>query len=94
MAESTLYGKERKALIRWPHKLVAISNTGDYRLYDLDQDPRERRNLGRAQRETAELMHRELQALTAARPGSRRDGSEVVLDEETLEQLRALGYVD
>ncbi len=64
-------------------------------MFDLVEDPREKSNLlVQADARTAELgsrLEQQLRAFVAAQPG---ETEEIVLDPETLEKLKALGYVD
>ncbi len=93
IAEATLYGPERKAIIRWPLKLTLEEGTGHRRLYDLLQDPQEQLDLAELEGDAVEVLTEELNnALKAARSGARAE--EVPLDEEMLRELRSLGYVN
>lgn len=62
------------------------------RLYDLENDPGERRNVAAQHPEVARDLAARRDAELAAR--SRADGEAVELDAETIEQLRALGYLE
>ena len=91
-AQATLYGPRRRAVIAWPYKLIVDLRTGHRELYDLSLDPRERRDLAPTQARLAD----ELAAVIARRFSSRapapRERAE--LDPQTLEELRALGYLE
>lgn len=43
--ECARFGRSRRALIRWPHKLIVDPAVGTAELYDLAADPGERRNV-------------------------------------------------
>jgi hypothetical protein len=95
---------EIKALRRGRYKYVAITNgpsgtnntlaEGGDELYDLAQDPSERRNIVAERRDLAADMRRELWNLVERARRSRPPAaSSVALDPELRERLRALGYV-
>ncbi|MFQ5741147.1 MAG: sulfatase [Acidobacteriota bacterium] len=91
IAESVAYGLETKAVIWNRMKLVRRSD-GMEMLFDLSADPLERRNLAPQFPE----MTRRLQLMLQEEIGQEADFSssrELQLDEETLRQLRSLGYV-
>jgi arylsulfatase A-like enzyme len=92
-AEGTLYGPEARAAIRWPLKLMLEPGTGRRRLFDLEQDPEERTDLTPAQPETVRRLAQELTDTLAVAHEALRS-SDVPIDGETLEGLRALGYVE
>jgi hypothetical protein len=65
-------------------------------LVDLDEDPEQRKNLVHARPEIFARLHRHLGTLLTASDswGQREEGADIELSEETVEQLRALGYLD
>jgi arylsulfatase A-like enzyme len=90
-AEGTLHRPERRALLRWPLKLVTDEEQGRRELYDLERDPGERHDLAvRRPADTARLVA-QLERLLAARPTPASAAG--ALSPEELEELRALGYV-
>lgn len=89
VAEDLLYGKPRRAAIRWPWKLEV--GDGRARLYRLDRDPGETRDVADRYPGNARSLREDLAAL-AERSGESREG--VTLDAETERNLRSLGYVD
>ena len=72
------------------YKLIANTESGDARLYDLQADPGETQNIA----ETSQAMVAHLDAMlhTPDLPSVRMEKTE--LDEDTREKLRSLGYVD
>ncbi len=75
---------------------LGVSEVEDEELYDLLKDPREQNNLlTKTSRDLGEFHSRMRSFLDTAR-GIRttRQGQQVELDEEVLERLRSLGYVD
>jgi arylsulfatase A-like enzyme len=64
-------------------------------LFDLVEDPLEKQNLlapgDSGSADLASRLEQQLRAFVAARPG---DTEQIVLDPETVEKLKALGYVD
>jgi arylsulfatase A-like enzyme len=97
LAEGILYGDEKKALIRWPWKLLVDIEDGYELLFDLEADAAEHRGerpdeLDGEPRDRAFSMLAELQRILAA-GGGERPGTGATLSEATLERLRALGYI-
>jgi arylsulfatase A-like enzyme len=93
VAEGTLYGPEQASSIRWPLKLIVEPLSLRRSLFQLDQDPEEKHDLVLEQPRTVRALTDELQhMIEEARSDSVPD--EVEFDEETREQLRALGYTE
>jgi len=88
VAEGSLYGPERRALIRWPHKLVWNLENGERELYELRADAGEHSPVEDESLEGA--LARELAAQAPAAPAR----SPAELDPETLGALRELGYAE
>ena len=76
----------------WKYLRTLGDPAGD-RLFDLRSDPGERRNLAGEYPEVAEDLARRLDRFLAAAPTEMRPELEEV-NEETLDELRALGYVE
>ncbi|MBN1826549.1 MAG: sulfatase [Candidatus Eisenbacteria bacterium] len=92
LAEAIIFGSDRRAVIRDGYKYV-FSPDEPHLLYDLDADPGETRNLIGLETDRAAALFTELEAYMEKHPR----GEESVrsgIDEETFEELRALGYVD
>jgi arylsulfatase A-like enzyme len=87
VAEGSLYGPERKALIRWPLKLVWNLESGERALFELSADPAERDPLTQDARAEALAQELEARAVSAA-------GAPAKLAPGTLEALRELGYAE
>ncbi|HVR28382.1 MAG TPA: sulfatase [Thermoanaerobaculia bacterium] len=89
VAENSLYGQERLAIVEWPWKLIVNRDRPEVELYDLERDPGESENLAAARPEVTERL--------AAALEERRLGATVQqpveLDAETRRELRALGYL-
>jgi choline-sulfatase len=93
VAEGILYGSERKAIIEWPLKLELDVAGDSSRLFHLESDPEERTDLAASEVEAVRHLEERLHSLlAAARSGEAPE--EVELDEETLEELRSLGYIE
>ncbi|MFP8880742.1 MAG: sulfatase [Myxococcota bacterium] len=91
VAEGTLIGAEKQMAIRWPHKLIRDLGSGRVQLFDLTTDPEESRELV-----DAELV-RGLAAALDKRLGDRNRAAGSAapeLDPSTVEDLRALGYLE
>lgn len=97
VAEGILYGDEKKALLRWPWKVLADIEDAAELLYNLEDDPEELAGTSASElddesRDRMLSLLAELQekiALASASGG----GQGAALSEETLRQLRALGYI-
>jgi arylsulfatase A-like enzyme len=89
IAENSLYGDPRRAIIEWPYKLIVDVEQPGAALYDLERDPAEREDLAASRPEVAER----LAAALAKRPAAALDRPPVELDAETRKELRALGYL-
>ncbi len=93
VSEGTLYGAERKSIIRWPLKLTTKGKARELRLFDLADDPLEHNDLAGVRPEQVARLRRELDA-TTRRAREQAAGEEMTLEDTTVEELRALGYVD
>jgi choline-sulfatase len=91
IAGSILHGVEMRAVIDWPWKLVETPGRNRFELYDLADDPGETADRASGQPDVVERLAAELARRFAA---SGSNAADVELDPETLETLRALGYVD
>jgi arylsulfatase A-like enzyme len=90
VAEGTLHGPERRALVRWPWKLVEVEG-GAPGLFDLERDPREKEDLAASQPERLRALGEELARLRA-RTGPSAPTPQ--LDERMRSQLGELGYLE
>lgn len=88
----SINGLESKAIRRSPLKFIWRSDD-QHELYDLASDPGERSNLVESQPHDARRLHEELDELLREMRDDEVRTSEARYDEETLERLRALGYV-
>jgi arylsulfatase A-like enzyme len=84
----------KKAIVEARFKLIRDDESQRIELYDLEADPEERRNLAEQRPELRDRLLHELEARLeqAARVGVA--APERRLEEEELEALRKLGYVD
>jgi arylsulfatase A-like enzyme len=84
----------RKAVVRGGHKYIVGLPEKDEELYDLEADPRERRNLVGERPELVAELRQELRAFeTRARVHPREFAEPVSISREQAEELKALGYV-
>jgi len=76
-------------------KLIHDPREGTSELYSLERDPYERRNVAAERPGRAEEILRKLEAWLDAlpRPYTATTASAVTLDDETIRELKALGYV-
>jgi arylsulfatase A-like enzyme len=89
VAENSLYGDQRRAIVEWPYKLIVNVENPDVALYDLDRDPAEIEDLAASKPELTER----LAAALAQRAAPALDREPVELDADTRRELRALGYL-
>ncbi len=93
VAENTVQGPEKKAILRWPHKLLTDEKTGELRLFDLAADPGETRDLAAERPRLVATLQVELDAATGT--GRLGDPAErIEFSEDVVERLRSLGYLD
>jgi len=90
-AERLLYGKEQKAVIHWPYKLILGPNEGEQRLFNLVEDAGEHHNRAAEGAETASLAREAERVFAAAQTAPPPTAA---IDAATREKLRALGYGD
>ena len=99
LSEAT-YGRPLQALRTAGNlKLIHEAATGVSELFDLNTDPKEQYDLAESRPAVTARLRSELEALTREsrrrRAGvSSANAASVVLDSETTERLRALGYVE
>jgi arylsulfatase A-like enzyme len=72
------------------HKLTWLQDDDTWMLYNLDDDPKEQRNLWPSQLPTVITLQQTLRGLTIQSD----TGGKVDVTDDDLEQLRALGYLD
>jgi arylsulfatase A-like enzyme len=94
VAEALLHKRERKALIRWPHKLVFEPSSGRSQLFDLAADPAETRDLAESEPGLRQELLAELEATLEAASRERAARREATFPEAIEERLRGLGYLD
>ena len=73
------------------HKLIQNLKTKKWELYDLNRDPREKNNLFNAKRKLRRTLKAQLSQFTDRPRRALGDGK---LEEETVEILKSLGYLD
>jgi len=94
VAEMNLYGLQQKMLLRGTDKIIC-DPTGSYgRLFDVAADPGERTNLSGSGRERFHELAYDLVKLVRTEAQEREGASKVRIDLSTVEELRALGYLD
>ena len=101
-SEATYVGDHRSLRTEKGLKLIYSYADDDAMLFDLKQDPKERKSLlngdgesplGEPLKEHLRLWVKANQATRVALYGAEGPDQEVVLDKETKEQLEALGYI-
>jgi hypothetical protein len=84
------------SIVDFPLKVVVFAEERRAELFDLAADLHERRNLAGERAAEVRRLIRLGEALRKALPkiGAEQRESEIALDPETIEQLRALGYIE
>lgn len=91
LSEAIIFGSDRKAIVRDGFKYIYSPNE-PHLLYDLRSDPGETVNVIAREKERAAELFAELQIwLSIEREGPSIQGS---VDDQTINDLKALGYVD
>ncbi len=90
LAEATLYGVERKAVIDWPYKLITAPELKLERLFDLEAGTLETTDLSETRPDLARSLHKSMDLLSGAEGDGKDDAR---LTPDLLKKLRALGYV-
>lgn len=95
------FGPTRRSLRTDNMKLVLTGDTAEPELYDILRDPHERINLAHAEPDVVTAMHAQLAAhLESSRAkkesvvGREETATPAALDQQTLDQLKALGYIE
>jgi arylsulfatase A-like enzyme len=87
------FDRERVALLEWPYKYIHSSD-GNHELYDIEQDPRETRNLLEQKSATAARLAAKLDRFRSERPSIDQPPEELLVPTpEEIENLMELGYV-
>jgi len=84
------FNRVERAIFFWPFKFI-LSTAGKRELYDLSKDPDEKNNLYRPDDETSRRLEMSLNHWL--KTVSAETGSPAKLNKETLDHLKALGYV-
>ena len=93
VAQNTLWGRERQAIVAWPYKLIIDPGSRSRQLYDLEADPEELDDITAQKPQIADELQRRLE-LHLSEVGPTAAQGEVTLSPEMEEELRALGYLD
>ncbi len=94
IAERTLYGAQRESAIAWPYKAILETRSGSTELFNLEDDFGELASIARLRNDlTTELVARIEAHREHAQSLDRSDSEAAEPDEETLEKLRSLGYI-
>lgn len=87
-----------QTVVRWPLKLIRGMETNTYRLYNIQNDPRETRNLAEQRPKQKEELAQLLAEWSLTFPMTftelKDQGEELTVDQETLENLESIGYID
>ncbi len=91
--EGCLYGSEKKAIRVNNLKLIMDMETKETWLFDLEKDPLEKCNLAVSSKEEAAALKQELMnLLSGLKRAGETGGRPADLSDETMEDLRKLGY--
>jgi arylsulfatase A-like enzyme len=90
------FERTRTAIVDWPYKLIHSSD-GEHALFNVEEDPTETRNLFHQEPRLASRLQRQLEAYQLAHRAPAPQPTEhraPNLEGESLQRLRALGYVE
>lgn len=87
------FNRVRTAIFDWPYKYIDSSD-GQNELYQLLDDPREKANLIASRADVATKLKKRLNDFKSGRAASTDTLKETTLDEEAVNKLKSLGYVD
>lgn len=93
-AETSRLGRYLHSIVNGSHKLVLDLESGAVELYDLRDDPGERRDLATREPQRAAALRAQLEAYVARQRASAEQRRELELSEEERERLELLGYLD
>jgi hypothetical protein len=85
--------RDLRAIYEPPHKLVESSD-GTLELFDLERDPEELVNLAPEDPELVRTLSERIDAFAERHPPLYAEEAEAVLQPDTEEALRALGYIE
>jgi arylsulfatase A-like enzyme len=92
-SEALLFGDEKKSITQLDYKFI-LSVTGERELYDLDEDPGEKSNLVSRNRRLSNLLQESLYEVFGSPTETEAPREPALsLEAETIEQLKALGYI-
>jgi hypothetical protein len=82
----------RRAVVRYPWKLIRNLETGEVELYDLAADPEERVDRSEARADVLAECEGALEQWASQMSEGGLQGRKILISQQNLEQLRALGY--
>ena len=92
-SEALLFGEEKKSITQFDYKLI-LSVTGERELYYLAEDPDEKSNLAQTNQRLSSVLQESLFEIFGSPTESRAPREPALsLEAETIEQLKALGYI-
>ena len=97
MSTAALFcAEDYRAYLTPPHKLIVDASDRRLLLFDLSSDPTEQNDLSEQNRDRARQLYRELAEELRDLSSHSVDGiaKDLPEDEELMEQLRALGYLE
>ena len=93
-AAETIRGPETMTAIRWPYKVISNPDRSHLLYFDLEEDAAEQRDLAVERQEDASKLAVEMIAHLASEGAQAAPRHGVELDDETLDLLSKLGYVE
>ena len=92
-ADDPSFLRDLRAIYEPPYKLVEASS-GAVELFDLERDPDELANLASENPELVRTLSERMHAFAERHPPLYEEEMEAVLQPDTEEALRALGYIE
>lgn len=93
VAETMLYGEQIRSLLEWPLKVIDAGDDDGLKLFDLERDPMEERDLAAPRAKDAKRLSARLRELVRAGSAASQ-AKTMLLDEEMSRALETLGYVE
>lgn len=90
--DRTRFDRDQKSVIRYPYHFIWDSG-GEHELYRIDIDPGETDNLKSTRGNIYNELNSKINDFRQKHPKPTTAGGEIIMDQQTLQRLRALGYI-
>lgn len=90
--QATRFERIERAIFSWPYKYIE-STAGKKELYDLSKDPNEKENLYLAENGISMVLEGRINKWLKANAAETESPSKSKISRETIDRLKALGYI-